>query len=66
MSESVNESMETHAVKAFVTPEKLSFPSLHIASMSYFIWGAETKLCFTWCMSGPNDTDLDLVNLVSS
>lgn len=53
-------------VKAFVTPENLSFPSLNIASMSYFTRGTEPNLCGTWCMSDPNDKDLDSVGLVSS
>lgn len=47
MGESVDERMEIHVVKAFVTSEKLSLPSLHIASMSYFIRGAEPNLCGT-------------------
>lgn len=64
--QSVDEWMEIHVVKASVTPEYLSFPSLHIASMSYFIRSAEPNLCGTWCMSGPNDKDLDLVDSVSS
>lgn len=51
--------------KAFVTPENLSFPSLHIASMSYFIRCTQPNLCGTRCMSDPNDKDLDLVDLVS-
>lgn len=58
--------MEIHVVKAFVTPENLSFPSLHIASVSYFIRGTEPNLYGTWCMSDPNDKDLNLVDLASS